>query len=332
MPARLVALAERFAGEVRAVEPCSGGGNNRVYRILTGDRVVAGKVYGSGLDERDRLGHEFGGLSFLKSSGIGKAVPAALASDTTGGCALYEWIEGERPAEHGVADIGAVLDLLSGLHRVRHAAGAADLPAATEAVLSPADLVGQIAGRLARLSSLGPSEPALAAFLATELQPEVERRMASIRDSDPGARLSATCRTLSPSDFGFHNALRRPDGLLTFIDFEYFGWDDPVKLCADFLWHPAMRLSEDERAAFLEGVTRLYGHDESFSTRLDACFPIYGIRWMLIILNEFVPQLWARRSFAGKGGDWEAAKSEQLDKARAMLAAVRSYPEGIFHA
>jgi len=332
VPQRLITLAERFAGDVRAVEPCSGGGNNRVYRILTSEGLVAGKVYGAGLDERDRLGHEFGGLSFLKASGVGKAVPAALACDTAGGCALYEWIEGARPTEHGVADIGAVLDLLSGLHEAREAAGASDLPAATEAVLGPSDLVQQIDGRLARLSALGPSEPALAAFLATELRPEAERHLASLRAADTGTRLAAACLTLSPSDFGFHNALRGPDGSLTFIDFEYFGWDDPVKLCADFLWHPAMRLSEEERAAFLAGVTRLYAHDDAFTARLAVCFPVYGIRWILIILNEFVPQLWARRSFAGKGGDWEVAKSDQLDKARAMLAAVRSYREGIFHA
>ena len=36
-------------------------------------------------------------------------------------------------------------------------------------------------------------------------------------------------RTLSPSDFGFHNALRTPAGTMVFLDFEYFGWDDPAK-------------------------------------------------------------------------------------------------------
>ena len=40
-------------------------------------------------------------------------------------------------------------------------------------------------------------------------------------------------RALSPSDFGLHNALRGQDGQLRFVDFEYFGWDDPVKLVSD---------------------------------------------------------------------------------------------------
>ena len=142
--------------------------------------------------------------------------------------------------------------------------------------------------------------------------------------------MSRAQQTLSPSDFGFHNALRRAGGSITFIDFEYFGWDDPVKLSADFLWHPAMQLSKGERLQFLEGVTGLYGADPSFSSRLAARFPLYGIRWSLIILNEYLPKLWDRRTFSGKGGDWAAAKREQLRKARLTLAAVRSYKEGSY--
>ena len=49
-------------------------------------------------------------------------------------------------------------------------------------------------------------------------------------------------RALSPSDFGLHNAMRDEDGRLRFIDFEYFGWDDPVKLVSDTALHPGSEL------------------------------------------------------------------------------------------
>jgi hypothetical protein len=331
-PDPLVAIAERLCGDkVISVQPCGGGGNNRVYRILTRGGVFAGKFYGSGeLDDRDRLGHEFDGLRFLKRCGIGSSVPAALAVDRTARCALYEWIEGVTPADHGAADVAAVLDLLAAVHRARKAEGAFGLPAATESVLRRSDLVDPIEGRHARLATVTPSEPDLAVFLETELRPEVDRRLARLVDWDLDTALPPTRRTLSPSDFGFHNSLRRPDGSLGFLDFEYFGWDDPVKLTADFLWHPAMQLSAAERLQFLDGVTQLYAEDGDFLPRLAVCFPLYGIRWALIILNEFLPQLWARRAFSGKGGDWDAAKRDQLCKARAKLAALRSYREGSF--
>jgi hypothetical protein len=329
-PDALVALAERLCGErVLSMHRCGGGGNNRVYRISTPGATFAGKSYGLGdLDERDRLGHEFDGLTFLKRCGIGSTLPAALAADRNARCALYEWIDGAPPAEHGEDDIAAVLDLLAALHRARAAEGALGLPVATGAVLRLADVVGQIEDRLVRLAAVTPSEPELGNFLENELEPELRCRTAGLAGWDVDAVLPVSRRTLSPSDFGFHNALRRPDGSLGFIDFEYFGWDDPVKLAADFLWHPAMQLRPAERRAFFGGVAQLYAGDGNFAARFAVCYPLYGIRWILIILNEFLPELWARRAFAGKGGDWSAAKRDQLRKARATLAALRAHREG----
>ena len=61
-------------------------------------------------------------------------------------------------------------------------------------------------------------------------------------------------RVLSPSDFGFHNALERPDSQLTFVDFEYFGWDDPAKMLSDFLLHPAVDIGHELRQRFLDDM------------------------------------------------------------------------------
>ena len=39
---------------------------------------------------------------------------------------------------------------------------------------------------------------------------------------------------ISPSDFGFHNALLKSNGDIKFIDFEYAGFDDPAKITSHF--------------------------------------------------------------------------------------------------
>jgi len=328
----IATTAERLCGEeVVSAQACGGGANNRVYRVQTRHSTFALKSYGSAeLDDRDRLGHEFDGLRFLKAAGIGRSLPAALAVDRSARCALYEWIDGIALTVHGAADVAGALELLGALHRARAAAGATDLPIATEAVLRLADLIAQIELRYSRLAAVTASEPELAAFLDAELKPELMRHIGRLADWDVDTALDPARRTLSPSDFGFHNALRRPDGSLGFIDFEYFGWDDPVKLTADFLWHPAMQLSVAEQRQFFRGAGDLYGGDPFFLPRFAVSFPLYGIRWALIILNEFLPQLWARRAFAGKGGDWQAAKRQQLRKARVNLAALHAYEEGQF--
>jgi hypothetical protein len=318
------------AEPVLGVERCAAGGNNRVYRIRTERSSYALKWYGSAeIDDRDRLGHEFGGLRFLADAGVLGALPLALAADRAAGCALYGWIEGERPTQHGITDIAALLGLLDAMHRARAFDGAANLPDATEATPKLGDVVEQIRSRLERLAPVAESERELALFLSAELEPELTRRLDRITGRDSMVALERGRQTLSPSDFGFHNALRRPDGTLAFIDFEYFGWDDPVKLTSDFLWHPAMALSEDERVRFLAGATKLYGEDPDYFERLAICYPLHGIRWCLIILNEFLPLMWERRVFSGNAtGDWEAAKARQLAKARAVLSVVCRYKEG----
>jgi hypothetical protein len=139
---------------------------------------------------------------------------------------------------------------------------------------------------------------------------------------DFGAELPQEWRSLVPSDFGFHNSLRRSDGSLAFVDFEYFGWDDPVKLTADMMLHPGNTLALAQRRRFREAATRLYGGDPAFAGRLSAYLPLFGLRWVLILLNEFIPERWQRRVLAGDAGSWSDAKARQLARAREFLMSL----------
>jgi hypothetical protein len=124
-------------------------------------------------------------------------------------------------------------------------------------------------------------------------------------------------RTLSPSDFGFHNALLRRGGGLVFLDLEYFGWDDPVKLISDFLLHPGMSLSFASKQRYAAAM--LHEFPEA-AARFEAVHPMYGLKWCLIVLNEFLPAHLARRKFAGlTDREIETRQSEQLIKARTLL-------------
>ena len=50
--------------------------------------------------------------------------------------------------------------------------------------------------------------------------------------------------------------------------------------------------------------------------------PLFGLRWVLILLNEFIPERWQRRVLAGDTGSWAEAKARQLSRAREFLAAL----------
>ena len=66
----------------------------------------------------------------------------------------------------------------------------------------------------------------------------------------------------------------------------------------------------------------LYGADPSFAERLDAYLPLFGLRWVLILLNEFIPERWQRRVLAGASESWTDAKATQLALASDFLAAL----------
>ena len=45
---------------------------------------------------------------------------------------------------------------------------------------------------------------------------------------------------------------------LCFIDFEYFGYDDPVKLISDFYYHPGMNLNSIQKEYWLSQMFKIF--------------------------------------------------------------------------
>lgn len=332
-------VAAALAGRsVQALLPVGRGANSRVYRVDAGADRFALKAYPrpSG-DGRDRLGAEVGALEFFRRHGL-SAVAGPVAADREAGFALFEWIEGEAITNPGPADIEAAAAFVERLHGLAAAAGAEGLPPAAEACLSGAEIAAQIERRRARLAAAAPARKDLADFLGGDFTPVFAAALARAKAGfvaagwDFAADIGPTRRTLSPSDFGFHNAIRRPDGTLAFIDFEYFGWDDPVRLVADFLLHPGMELAPPLGRRFLDRTRAIYGGDENFSRRLDLLFPLVGLRWGMILLNEFLPEGWSRRTFAGAAPNREEVLARQMTKARRRLRSVENALNGISHA
>jgi hypothetical protein len=293
---------------------------------VTADGVLALKSYPCADDDaRDRLGTEYDALSFLRTLGE-DAVPAPVAISRPTRAAFYRWIDGEPITAPVAGDIDAALAFLHRVHGYRRSGAASAMPLASEACLSAAELLRQISEREQRLRGVAPRDPRLEEFL----QRFADQRSRLFDSVDRGGEheLAAEFRTLSPSDFGFHNALRDRSGRVIFLDFEYFGWDDPVKLTADFLLHPGMALDRAARRRFADGMAAIHGADPDFRARLGRQLPLYALRWCLILLNEFLPGHRARRAVAG-GGDNAAAKVRQLAKAEAMLGGIACLREDL---
>jgi hypothetical protein len=323
--AAVVRLAAGLAGSaVQRMAQLGGGRNSRVYRVETAAGVYALKLYPSPAeDARDRLGVETAALRWMEAHGFAMT-PRVISTDRDHDAVLLSWADGELVRDGvGATEVDQACGFLGRLHGLRDTPAVPPDHLATEACLSAAEIERQLRSRIGSLREL--EEPELTRFLDSEVEPALLTRLDRARTAIAAAGgayaddLPSSRRSQVPSDFGFHNALRDAEGRLTFIDFEYFGWDDPAKLTADILLHPGTPVGDNERARLHSGLLDIYGDDPGFAARLDALSPLLGLRWGLILLNEFRPERWRRRVMAGATETWAAAKQRQLTAARHML-------------
>lgn len=328
----LIPAVERLLGRpVRSLESLHGGANSAVFRAVTDQTAVVVKQYPTlAGDVRNRLEAEFSAGSFLWNQGF-RLTPQPLARNNDSQLAAYELIDGQ-PVPFGQHDrdmLDQAIDFLFQLKALSKSAAAADLPAASEACFSLADLIDALDHRfgiLTDLKSTGEDYGGLSRFLHDQVLPWRDRltiiaarKLESAR-LPRNAELAMTERILSPSDFGFHNVVRRSDGRLIFIDLEYFGWDDPVKTLSDFIYHPAMSLSEADTLYFLTRTIPLLGSEPEARVRLEAFYPLYGLKWICIMLNPFRPEY---RDRFGPEGQLSIIRRKRLDRTKRLLDRIK---------
>jgi len=267
-------------------------------------------------DSRDRLGTEFAFCSFAWKNGI-RSVPQPLAKDDKAFLALYEYIDGKslRGAPIGAEAVAQAGKFFVALNRHKDSAEARALPPASEACFSFDDHLKCVPRRLKALEAVKESQAG--EFIRGELAAAWEKIS---RRPLPQGEFSNAQRCLSPSDFGFHNALSCADGKLRFIDFEYAGWDDPAKMAADFFSQVSVPVPFQYFQAFLEQATEGMADAETVRRRADWILPIHRLKWICLMLNDFLPAGEERRRFAA--GASEERRAVQLDKARRALRSM----------
>jgi len=330
----LVALTRELAasaglGQVHALSRLAGGKNNQVYRVDTEAKspLVLKRYFSDPRDQRDRLGAEWNFLTAAWSRGI-RCVPEPLARDARAHAALYGFVTGRKllAAELTPAHVDAAVDFVLAVN----ASPRAGLAPASEACFSLSEHIATVERRLARLAALDPAAPHASeaqSFVSRRLKPAwetVKSRLAADADAAGlamDAPLAQADCCLSPSDFGFHNALADESGRLTFLDFEYAGRDDPAKLVSDFFCQPEIPVPLDYHASFIARLADGLMLDEPGRARCHMLLDAYRIKWACIILNDFLPLGDARRAFAHES-DRAARCAAQLAKAQTRLSGL----------
>lgn len=313
-------------GRVTAVQPLAGGRNNRVYRVV-GEHTAAilKQYYRSPAGGHDRFASEVAWCRFCDHFQL-PWTPALWASDATAGCAMFEELPGRRimASDVDAVAVSRAAAFVAAVNQHRDSALAKSLPHAADASFTWADHVHAIQRRLDRLAAITPQDEldrSLLDWLRIDLTPVWETVRARLLDGLTESQVQDVLPSqewcLSPSDFGFHNAWKLPDGELRFLDFEYAGWDDPAKLVCDFYWQVDLPAPRDTLPVMIASLT---ADTEALTERVWRLFPAFGMKWCGIVLNEFLQTDRDRRRFAGENAMDQ--RSFQWDKARLLLQNV----------
>jgi hypothetical protein len=331
-------LQERIRGliwrnlgkEATFFKKLKGGRNSRVVRVECQDgSIFTVKAYfQSAQDTRDRMRCEYQALTFMKKEDIHQ-VPNPLCYDSDENIAVYEFVSGDPVHGDiiGNLEIDQAITFLAELRKLATPKKAGHFGSASEACFSIRDILRNVEERFERLEKAALQKPSLASFLGQELSPfragvtDWLGRFCQRKGLPVDQVIPESARTLSPSDFGFHNALKLPDGRLVFLDFEYFGWDDPAKTVSDFLLHPGMELPHELLQYFFAGMMNAFADLGGLADRVQAVYPLFGLKWCAILLNEFTREHNERRIFSAESVD-SPQEAIQLEKAKLMLGII----------
>ncbi len=313
-----------------ALHPLKKGANNRVYRVRWKNNDAFLKVYFRHLDDpRDRQGTEFAFSQYAWASGV-RMVPRPLACDPRHQMNLFEYIHG-KPLKAGHItrrDLTQFFSFFQALNKHQGSRLVRKLRPASEACFSLDEHLRCVDRRvqaLQRISRSNGLRRAAASFVEKDLAPTWESVRVWVLSEvkryglSSSLKLRLSDRRLSPSDFGFHNALRTAGGRLRFYDFEYAGWDDPAKTACDFASQPRIHIPPVYAKWFTDRVVSRLSDPHGFRERIRLLMPVYKIKWCCIMLNDFLPVGHKKRLFAGRTKKLQSRMRRQLTKARQAL-------------
>ncbi len=319
-------IRQSSLGNPVSCQTCNEGGNSSVWKIeLENSSPVTVKYYINDLSHADRRVTEMHANQIMRKYGI-ENIPNVLHSNKYLEISVFEHINASTVQCMNESKVDFVSNFIEKLKDVG-GEYEVDFPLASAACLCGDDIVKQINSRLSNLQQACENNAELSKFINNALLPTADKIIEWSKLNWPSKQhfnlpIEKTYQILTPSDIGAHNMMEDSDGSIFFIDFEYFGFDDPVKTASDFLLHPKNKIDTKLGKIWVGRMKDLFSDtDADFMQRLAVSWPLYGVCWCLIMLNEFRNTDWQRRKLSKELSEEEHSKvkSEQLNKSAVLL-------------
>ncbi len=129
-------------------------------------------------------------------------------------------------------------------------------------------------------------------------------------------------RIYSPSDFGPHNMLINSRGQLKFLDFEYAGYDDPLKLSLDFFSMPDTPISHTYFDLFWSRICPDQKFYDLSYNEISLLLQIFRYKWLCITIQTGLKII--KKSVSNTINILnDSSISEQVDKIRLISSQIK---------
>lgn len=275
----------------------SGGANNQVYLWENANNRAILKLYGTpipGLPDRFTAETEF--LQYANTVASDFA-PQLLNYNRNLRVVAMEYIEGrkfDRDKKPALVDIQRASEFLSLLNSDRDTAEQLITNRAADGLLRLTEHAKNIEQRIDTLVSdhlplaFQESSNALILKVKSTWLGVYGRLDTALSNGDIIDKLDEKYCCLSPSDFGFHNAVASTGGT-KFYDFEFAGWDDPTKAVVDFFLQPRIRIPSEHIPLMQEAVASSIPIDILLQ-RARFLSSILQVKWITIVLAVLRPE------------------------------------------
>ncbi len=267
------------------------GTNSLVIKLVHSDSQYSIlKIYPNfSEDKRNRLQNELNFLKFLQANNI-KNIPTVYYSNPNSNFTILSWIEGSKLHSSENINLEEIANFIylindSKLKKLDLIQYASEANFNIEQTIK---LINQIAqnklNELKKYSEKNDFYNWFNNFLIKDIYltfEEVEDNFLTENYNYEDKKI------ISQSDVGFHNILlENKCKNLFFIDFEYAGWDNPMKFISDWILQPDSFFPEQKPLEFFQPLVNSVILDPNWKSNIKPYLLLYRLRWCLIISNK----------------------------------------------
>lgn len=299
-------IAKHFGISIDEFESLDGGFNNKIFKVSSenGKSYLFKRYF---KDDRNRLNREFSAFKYLRSLGETR-LPVPFFKDEDKGYAVYSFETGivKSGRELVKKDLDRFLSFIFKIQNIKPIETKQNFPNAVLSTQSAEQFSNVILEKIKKFEELiktPKTSPDIVNFSkGTKVLERINGQIKNLKRMSGDSfseEIDDSLMRLSPVDFGPHNAIFKDNGDVCFIDFEYFGWDDPSKIVANFVTHEgSWGLSNENIRYFINKYRSESMLPKDIIDRVKIFVPLQALNWIGILLWSFTPQKLESRKFA----------------------------------